>query len=73
MREYEDKEVIRFETEMVSISCDNCGVFHKGMDSDITAIDIDFSYGSRYDGIKETIDLCDSCCTEMLEQYKNGK
>lgn len=59
------------EKVITKISCNGCGKTAKHADcTDITPIDIDFSYGSEHDGYSWSFDLCDTCVEDIISKFK---
>ena len=63
----------KFETKTVKekvvkkLICNACGSKQDPYEGNCTEININFGYGSRYDGDRWEIELCDNC----LDKFKN--
>lgn len=56
---------------ITKITCNACGKSAKHPDcTDITPVDIDFSYGSIHDGQTWSFDLCDPCAEDIVKRFK---
>jgi hypothetical protein len=59
------------ERSVEKIICNGCGKVAKHLDcTDITPVDIDFSYGSEHDGYSWSFDLCDTCVKDIVSKFK---
>lgn len=75
MRVTKQKEVKSIEIWNVGITCDKCGKTDTDEDgyivTDINPFSIGFGYGSKRDGEKWEIDLCDDCLDEVFKDIKD--
>lgn len=66
----------QYDYELEEIQCDRCGKQAKGFDevmwSDITTINIQYTFGSNKDGDRWSMDLCDKCIEEITESFKDN-
>ena len=53
------------------IICNCCGKIAKHPEcTDITPMDIEFSYGSEHDGETWSFDICDACVKDITSKFK---
>lgn len=67
------KKVKAAETDrlVTKIVCNSCGKAAKHPDcTDITPVDIEFSYGSEQDGQTWSFDICDTCIKDIVAKFK---
>ena len=68
MRIYKDVKKIETHKEVVAIKCDRCHKeYSNDYDHDITPIQIEFGYGSKFDTEIWNFDLCDECIEEVFK------
>lgn len=59
------------EKVLPKIICNACGKAAKHPDcTDITPVDIEFSYGSEQDGQTWSFDICDTCIKDVVSKFK---
>jgi len=74
MKTYKSIKVKELINKVSSITCDKCKKTDTDEDwSNITTIDINFGFGSKFDTEQWTMDLCDDCIEELLSDYKREK
>ena len=74
MEKVEIVETVRKEKKVISVICNMCGKTDEGfqniMFSDISKINIEFGFGSTFDGETWDLDLCDSCLEKIASKLK---
>jgi hypothetical protein len=72
MRTFKEKTV----EVLDDVNCDVCGkstTNHKDVGPDYATLESCWGYGSRNDGSKYSIDICESCFNETLEFLKQKR
>lgn len=77
MKHYKKVVVKEIHSIPVKTICNCCGKKHKIVDNyftgNITPVQIEFSYGSRFDGVKVDFDICDDCIQRIVSDFVHKK
>lgn len=73
MKQISEEQVLVTQETVVSVTCDCCGKieYKDYCGSDITPVQVEFGYGSRFDTSAWCIDVCDDCIEKWVSTFKN--